>query len=251
VHFSEQILPQPNRPRPRHTKPDAVAQTRTRLLARIHRQFQTITEPIVVGTIPIPFTRIANPNRVLDEICAEEDRREKQTGIRLENPPHLPYWAELWESSRALASALPELDVKNSRVLDLGCGMGLAGAAAAVMGAHVTLVDLESPALLFARLNTLPYASKVRRVNWQIDDLNQRFDLILGADIVYEKAQWNFLEEFWKHHLAPEGSILLAEPHRQSGDLFIDWIQAKHWKIDQPAQIAKVRILRIAPPSSV
>ncbi len=188
---------------------------------------------------------------MLDEICAEEDRREKQTGVRLENPPHLPYWAELWESSRALASALSQMDLKNSRVLDLGCGMGLAGAAAASMGADVTLVDLESPALLFARLNTLPQACKVRRVNWQTDDLNQRFDFILGADIVYEKAQWLFLEEFWKRHLTPSGSILLAEPHRQSGDHFIDWIQTRHWKIDQTAQIAKVRILRIASSPSV
>ncbi len=177
--------------------------------------------------------------------AAEEDRREKQTGIRLENPPHLPYWAELWESSRALASALSQMNLKNSRVLDLGCGMGLAGAAAAAMGADVTLVDLESPALLFARLNTLPFASRIRRVNWQTDDLNQRFDLILGADIVYEKAQWLFLEQFWKRHLALEGAILLAEPHRQSGDHFIDWIRTKHWKIDQTTPIAKIRILRL------
>jgi predicted nicotinamide N-methyase len=248
VHSSQQILPQPHRPRPRHTKPDAVAQTRTRLLARIHRHFQTITEPIVVGTIPIPFTRIANPNRVLDEICAEEDRREKQTGIRLENPPHLPYWAELWESSRALAATLSQMDVKNSRVLDLGCGMGLAGAAAAAMGADVTLVDLESPALLFARLNTLPFVSRIRRVNWQTDDLNQRYDLILGADIVYEKAQWPFLLEFWRRHITPDGAALVAEPGRQSGDQFIEWIRNRNWKINQTETNGIVRIFKITFP---
>ena len=216
-----------------------------RLLARIHRHFQTITERIEFGPISFPFTRIADPDRVLDDIVADEDRREKLTGVRLDNPPHLPYWAELWESSRALAATLPQMNLKASRVLDLGCGMGLAGAAAAAVGADVTLVDLESPALLFARLNTLPFASRVRRANWQTDDLNQRFDLILGADIVYEKAQWLFLEQFWKRHLNESGSILLAEPGRQSGDKFLEWIQARNWKIEQTATVGKVRIFKI------
>ena len=62
--------------------------------------------------------------------------------------------------------------------------MGLAGTVAAAMGHRVTLADIESPALLFARLNTLPYASRayVRKLNWQTDNLGERFDLILGAE---------------------------------------------------------------------
>lgn len=219
-----------------------------RLLARIQRHFQTITEQITLGPISIPFTRVANPDRVLDEIVADEDRREKVTGVRLENPPHLPYWAELWESARGLAAVLAGMDFsKSRRVLDLGCGMGLAGAAAAARGAHVTLVDLESPALLFARLNTLSYAASVRRVDWQIDDLADRFDLILGADILYDKSQWDFLNEFWKRHIAPAGFILLAEPRRQSGDHFIPWIRERNWILEEPLTPGKIRILRLFP----
>src|SRR5262249_21967021 len=150
-------------------------------------------------------------NRVLDEACAEEDRREKRTGIRLENPPHLPYWAELWESSRALAATMAdESRLQPLRVLDLGCGMGLAGVAAAAVGHRVTLADLEPPALLFARLNTLGYEANVRRVNWQTDNLKERFDLILGADIVYERSQWAYLHPFFLAHLAKCGTILLT-----------------------------------------
>jgi predicted nicotinamide N-methyase len=218
---------------------------RHRLLARIQRKFQTITEQIPLGPLSLTFTRTADPNRVLDDACAEEDLRERQTGVRLENPPHLPYWAELWESSRALATALTRFDIlpkpRDARpwhplnVLDLGCGMGLAGTVAAALGHRVTLADFEPPALLFARLNSLPFNATTRRVNWQTDRLNQKFDVILGADILYERAQWPFLHEFWLAHLAEGGSILLTEPHRPSGDLFIPWIQQKGWTLRQQA----------------
>ena len=35
--------------------------------------------------------------------------------------------------------------------------MGLTGTVAAAMGADVTFADLEAPALLFARMNSLPF----------------------------------------------------------------------------------------------
>jgi predicted nicotinamide N-methyase len=233
------------------TPPEAVDRARVRrprdfhgeqhrLLARIHRKFWTVTEDIPLGPITLAFTRIADPNLVLDQACDEEDRREKQTGVRLTNPPHLPYWAELWESSRALAMIVARGDLlrkphdghRAAYALDLGCGMGLAGTAAAAMGFRVTLVDLEPPALLFARLNTLPYDASVRRLNWQTDTLNQNFDLILGADIVYERSQWPHLNKFFLSHLAPGGAVILTEPHRPSGDLFIPWIESQGWTLE-------------------
>ena len=63
----------------------------------------------------------------------------------------------------------------------------------------------KPPALLFAQLNSLPYAARVRtrRLDWRADHLGERFDLILGADILYERKQWDFLEPFWRAHLAP------------------------------------------------
>jgi predicted nicotinamide N-methyase len=117
--------------------------------------------------------------------------------------------------------------------LDLGCGMGLAGTVAARMGMRVLFADLETPALLFAKLNSLPDAARVRtrRLDWRTDRLDERFDLILGADILYERKQWDHLEPFWRNHLAPGGTILLGEPGRQSGDLFDPWIRERGWEV--------------------
>jgi predicted nicotinamide N-methyase len=232
----------------------ALRRRRLKLLQRIGRSYAIITEPIRAGAIEVQFTRIADPNRVLDEVAMEEDLREKATGRRKrEDELHLPYWAELWDSSLGMASFLVEqwsacgrqesavariahrsmMSKQPASIMDLGCGMGLTGTFAARLGACVLFADLETPALLFAELNSLANASccRTRKVNWQTDRLNERFDLILGADIVYDRTQWAFLEPFFAAHLAPGGGILLGEPGRSSGEEFETWIASRGWQI--------------------
>ncbi|KAL4440324.1 hypothetical protein ABPG75_003325 [Micractinium tetrahymenae] len=76
-----------------------------------------------------------------------------------------PYWCEPWPSALAMSAELlqrPQL-VAGKRVCELGCGLGLAGLAAAAAGAaEVVLLDREplalQCALLNAALNGLPTA---------------------------------------------------------------------------------------------
>jgi predicted nicotinamide N-methyase len=211
---------------------------RSHLLHRIRRRFSVISETVKVGPLTLPFTRIEDPNRVLDEVAAEEDRLEKVRGQRVpEDQLHLPYWAEMWESAMGIAQFLVKQSgsVDGMSVLDLGCGMGLAGTVAAARGDRVLFADLEAPALLFARLNSLPWVTRARarRLDWRKDTLGERFDLILGADILYERRQWDYLEPFWREHLRENGSVLLGEPGRKSGELFVDWIRAKGWTLSE------------------
>jgi predicted nicotinamide N-methyase len=205
-----------------------------------------VTDTVTFGPVSFAFTRAADPNRVLDEVAAEEDRRERTGGLRNAEPLHLPYWAELWDSGGGIAQYLVDhfhTKLSNQRVLDLGCGQGLAGCVTAALGAKVLFADLEAPALLFARLNAQQISARIRtrRLNWQTDQLPEKFDLIVGADILYERGQWVFLEPFWKKHLADSGTVLLGEPGRPTGDSFIDWIQTKGWKIKVTDQPVKTR----------
>jgi len=211
--------------------------TTLKLQQRIARRYQTRTVRLRLDDLELPFTRIAEPDRVLDEIVALEERR-RSTPADQHEPPRVPYWAELWESALGLAQAIGRVNIAGKSVLDLGCGMGLAGAAAAAMGARVLMADIESSALLLARLNTLPWHERVRirRVNWQLDRLGEQFDFILGADILYESVQWPYLNDFWQTHLTPIGTILLGEPGRQTGDLFPAWAQQRGWAIEQSTE---------------
>ncbi len=238
---------------------------RQRLLARIHRRFETITEPMLAGDLKFDFTRIADPNRVLDDVAAEEDRLDKLAGKRRDGEElHLPYWAELWDSSLAIIELLAEQlsgmgdpPMKSGKgnaisVLDLGCGMGLTGTVAAAMGAKVLFADLEADALLFARLNAIAFEKnmRTRRLNWQTARLTEQFDLIIGADILYDKTQWPFLEPFWRGHLRAGGTVLLGEPGRQTGELFLEWIKSHPWRVSQhkktvPTRTAPIRLLEL------
>jgi predicted nicotinamide N-methyase len=231
---------------------DWMTRTGVELAQRIGRRYRTAAVRLSLEGLELPFTRIAEPDRVLDDVVAAEDRRQKSGKTGEGEPPRVPYWAELWESALAVGQVIGREGCAGLAVLDLGCGMGLAGAAAAAMGGEVLLADLEADALLLARLNTLPWRERVRvrRVNWQTDDLSERFDLIVGADILYERSQWDYLHAFWRAHLADGGTILLGEPGRQTGDVFGAWAREHGWAAAETAErvasIGKsVRIFRL------
>ncbi len=230
---------------------------RARLRARICRDFDIVDRDLVIDDLVIPFTLVRDPDAVLDQIVNEADRREKLKGkIADEDELHLPYWAELWDSAIGVGHWLVEegsgfgvqgsaktiLSVLNPeprtlnppRTLDLGCGMGLAGTVASALGHRVLFADIETPALLFARHNALQFDPHVRarRVDWKKDRLGEKFDLILGADVLYDKTQWEFLEPFCDAHLARNGRIILGEPGRQTGEMFVEWLSAgQRWSL--------------------
>jgi len=216
------------------------------LLRRIRHTYQTQHKIWQVNDLSIPFTQIADPDRVLDQVAEQEDRLERLSGRRTDGDQlHLPYWAELWDSALGIGQLLVRrrAEFAGRAAMDLGCGMGLAGTVAARIGMHVLFADLEPPALLFAQLNSLPDAPRVRtrRLNWQTDRLDERFDLILGADILYERKQWDFLEPFWRAHLATGATVLLGEPGRQTGEMFIDWIGQRGWSLERHSEPVSTR----------
>lgn len=238
---------------PRHHR------TIARLHARVAKRYELIDEAVAVGPLRIKFTRVADPNRVLDEVCERIDRHEKTTGQRMNGDAMgLPYWAELWESATAIGAWIARdggAIVKSKSVMDLGCGMGLSGTVAALMGARVLFADIERESLLFARLNGLRYGDvEAQRVDWQKDDLGRRFDVILGADVLYDRSQWPFLEPFFRKHLAPGGHILLGEPGRPSGEGFWEWITPRGWTLLRreqpvPGKASPVKIFELTNPS--
>jgi predicted nicotinamide N-methyase len=229
---------------------------RQQLLARLSKRFDIVTRELRVGPIAFPFTSIRNPDTVLDAIVDEADRREKLSGRpQTDDELHLPYWAELWDSAYGVGEFLcanySALSTEHS-ALDLGCGMGLAGTVAAALGLRVMLADLEPDALLFARLNAQQFGCvRVRRLDWRRERLDESFDLILGADVLYDKSQWPFLEPFWRAHLNPRGEVILGEPGRQTGELFIPWLEARGgWGLERSSVTVvgrekPIRLLRL------
>jgi predicted nicotinamide N-methyase len=190
------------------------------LLALIASRYDVKTEQITFGGQTLSLIAVRDTNKLLDAIdpatFAEDER--------------LPYWADLWPSSVELArSCLQDLRLEGLRVLELGCGLGLAGIAAALAGAEVTLTDYEDDALLFSRWNALTnldppvFRSRValRRLDWRKPQGSEQYDVVIGSDIVYERRNVVPLLQLLDNVLAPDGYALLTDPGRQTGREFI------------------------------
>ena len=149
-----------------------------------------------------------------------------------------PYWAFCWASGLALARFLAEQPhwVKGKRVLDFGAGSGVAAIAAAKAGAlEVVACDLDPLALAACRANA--QLNKVQ-LSYSCDFFAEadRFDLILVADVLYDRENLPLLDQFpsrgqqtlvadsrvrdFKHPLYRQLAMLkaltlpdLAEPH--------------------------------------
>jgi predicted nicotinamide N-methyase len=161
--------------------------------------------------------------------------------------PIAPYWSVLWRSGVALARELGGVALRGLRVVELGCGLALPSLAAARAGADVLATDSCPEALALvernARLNDLRVATAMS--DWaEPDELLRRapFDLVLAADVLYEKASVAPL--LWLlPRLAPEA--WLADPGRPPAGEFLEQA-AGHWSVDTRVRDV-VRIHRLEP----
>ena len=109
-----------------------------------------------------------------------------------------PYWSFCWASGLAMARYLAEQPhwVRGKRVLDFGAGSGIAGIAAARAGAlEVVACDLDPLALDACRANAALNGVKLG-YSGDFFAEQDRFDLILVADVLYDRANLPLLDEF-------------------------------------------------------
>lgn len=119
----------------------------------------------------------------------------EETRRILEEPP---YWCFCWASGLALARWLAEHPewVRGKRVLDFGAGSGIAAIAAARAGAaEVVACDLDPLALAACRANA---ALNGVTLSYSTDFFAEadRYDLILVADVLYDRANLPLLDQF-------------------------------------------------------
>ena len=135
----------------------------------------------------------------------------------------LPFWARLWPGGVVLAHfILQSLDgaLSGASVVELGSGLGLAGIAAGLAGARLTLTDQDPLALGFAlgnaRANGLAGAQALE-VHWTEPASVARagsFDAVVGAEVVYDPRHVRPLVAALGQLLRPGGSAWIADPER-------------------------------------
>lgn len=134
------------------------------------------------------------------------------------SPEMWPLFGVLWPSARVLASHMEGHPLDGRRILEVGCGLALASLVIHRRQGDVTASDCHPLVPEFLAHNTalnalaaLPY----RAANWWRHDLSLgRFDLIIGSDVLYERAPAEQLVRFLDDHLERDGAALLVDPNR-------------------------------------
>ena len=160
--------------------------------------------------------RVMHP-RNADDLISEDDYVKDE---------RLPYWADLWPSSLALAKSIPDLATGPGRLLELGCGLGLVTIAALRCGHEVLATDYYPDALLFTRRNSISATGRepsTRMANWREWPLDAgRFDLVVASDVLYERAYAGLVADVIAASLAPDGVAFVADPGRVALPEFIE-----------------------------
>lgn len=173
------------------------------------RGFTVAEETVAVGTGANQREFVLRKPQNADHLISEADYVVDE---------RLPYWADLWPSARVLAGALLDEPGSGRRLLELGCGLGLDTVAAMAAGFDVTSTDYYEQAIHMARANAARNIGRepvVRMVNWRHwpDDLGQ-FDVVIAADVLYEKEYATLVAQCLARALAPSGEAIIADPGR-------------------------------------
>ncbi|HET7479878.1 MAG TPA: 50S ribosomal protein L11 methyltransferase [Rubrobacteraceae bacterium] len=191
---------------------------------RLHLEDRThlTTSTVEVGGGNYRITHPAAADALIDEAEFDHDER-------------LPYWADLWPSAIALARSIADQNLAGRRVIELGCGLGLPSVAALARGAEVLATDHYAATLDFAAHNARTNVGRDLRtalLDWRSPEIESLgvFDLVIGADVLYEALSGLALAELVPRLLSPRGEAVFADPNRNTAPVFLDEMEEQGFR---------------------
>ena len=178
----------------------------------LRRRFRVMESTLSVEGRTISILHPASAEELISEADFERDER-------------LPYWAELWPSSRVLAERLIEMRGNGRSLLDLGCGAGVVATCASLAGFAVCASDYYADALRFALVNAARNGGgtiETQLLDWRSLPLEvSRFDVVVASDVLYEQPYGQLVAHAIASTLSPDGIALVADPGRVAAEEFV------------------------------
>jgi len=147
-----------------------------------------------------------------------------------------PLWLEIWPASIGLARwFLQGPDLSGQTVLELGCGLGLAGLAAAARGAKAVMTDYvpESVALAAESGGLNGFAVEGMVADWRDFSITEKYDFIIGADICYHPELNPYLRKIFAANLKPGGMLALSDPGRHDSAILLSQLAEDGWQMEK------------------
>ena len=146
---------------------------------------------------------------------SDDDGVAEQLGI---SSASWPLFGIVWDTGRVLANLMLDYDISGRRVLEVGCGIGLASLILRHRGEDITATDCHPDAEAFLVINQalnigadIPFV----RANWEAGDCGLgEFDLIIASDVIYEIDHVDALSGFIDRHAKPICEVIVVDPGR-------------------------------------
>lgn len=190
---------------------------------QIKKEYKVAFEPLQLGDVRLNLLRATD----LEQILGGKDP--------LKNPSEFPFWVKLWESAIVLGQLLVDRPhPTGTTVLELGAGLGVPGLAAAATGCQVTLTDYEETILNFERVSAaasglLTDNLRFAMLDWLNPPEMERYDVVVGAEVLFREEFFKPLLDVIKKSLKPEGVVYLAHDiGRKSVKPFLEMAQADY-----------------------
>ncbi|SMF14216.1 Predicted methyltransferase [Alteromonadaceae bacterium Bs31] len=174
--------------------------------------YQTKCESIVIGDSSFEITSLKDKCQFHDP-----DNTAEKLGI---SDNMWPISGLIWPSALVLAKLVQALELKGLRILEVGCGIGIASIVAASKKADITASDFHP--ITETLLNNNVEANKLKPIKYITGDWNYpvstngKFDLIIGSDLLYEREHVELLSRYIDCHMNERGKFLLIDPGRRT-----------------------------------
>jgi predicted nicotinamide N-methyase len=187
-----------------------------------------VADDLIDETLPLPHGEL--------RLLQPRESAELPDDGDVEWAPLVPYWSVLWRSGVALARDLSRRRLDGLRVVELGCGMGVPSLAASRSGAAVLATDESVEALELLACNASRNGLDVdtAQVDWASPAgllARAPFDLVLAADVLYERASVARLLALLPRLAA---RVLLADPGRPAAAAFLAEAR-RRWPVETQA----------------
>lgn len=168
------------------------------------------THAMRIGDQDFSIRRLADTTQYSDP-----DGSAERAGV---DPSSWALFGVVWPAGEALAEAMCVMPIAGKRILEVGCGLGLASLVLQRRGADITACDHHPLAESFMRANTdlndlAPIAFSLEP--WGGPDTGLGlFDLLIGADLLYDRGHPRLLASFVARHAKATSQFVLADAGR-------------------------------------
>lgn len=175
----------------------------------------------------VTLNQITNIDEVFDDLIS------KDASDVMVKDEQIPYWTEIWPSSIGLCKHLYHIrgEIKDSRILELGCGLGLPSIFAGFFNPSTVLAtDYLEDALTFCSQNwQINHSSDIFQTqcfDWRdSNSITQSYNFLLAADIVYEDRMVISVYDFLSANLMKGQVFILSDPNRKSANTLIERLE--------------------------